>query len=247
MTRTETALPEVVAPAQWRAARIELLAKEKEFTKARDALAAERRRLPMEEVTADYAFTGPAGEVRLPDLFEGRRQLLIYHFMFDPDWDEGCPSCSFLADNIGHLSHLHARDTTLALVSRAPYPKLAAYQERMGWVVPWYSSAGSDFNYDFRVTYDPAKGSTEYNYRDRADAPDWQGWTGESPGTSAFLREGDQVFHTYSSYARGGDLMIGTYNWLDLTALGRQEGWEQPPGRSDSPEIMGWLHRHDQY
>ncbi len=247
MTDIDAALPEVVGAQEWRAARLALLEREKEFTRARDALAAERRRLPMEEITKDYLFTGAAGEVHLRDLFEGRRQLLVYHFMFDPDWDEGCPSCSFLADNIGHLSHLHARDTTLALVSRAPYGKLAAYRERMGWDVPWYSSAGSDFNYDFQVTYDPARGSTEYNYRDKAGDPGWQDWSGEQPGTSAFLRDGDRVLHTYSSYARGGDLMIGTYNWLDLTVLGRQEGWEQPPGRSDSPQIMGWLHRHDQY
>ncbi|HST65088.1 MAG TPA: DUF899 domain-containing protein [Mycobacteriales bacterium] len=247
MTDTDPALPAVVNADEWRSARLALLAREKEFTRARDALAAERRRLPMEEVGTDYRFTGAAGEVGLRDLFEGRRQLLVYHFMFDPAWDEGCPSCSYLADNIGHLSHLHARDTTLALVSRAPYEKLAAYRERMGWVVPWYSSAGSDFNYDFQVTYDPARGSTEYNYREMGGDPGWQGWSGEQPGTSAFLLDGDRVLHTYSSYARGGDLLIGTYNWLDLTVLGRQEGWEEPAGRSDSPEIMGWLRRHDQY
>jgi predicted dithiol-disulfide oxidoreductase (DUF899 family) len=225
-------------------------AKEKELSRHRDAVAADRRRLPMVEVTADYVLTGAAGQVPLAELFEGRRQLVIYHFMFEPHWDEGCPSCSFLADNIGDLSHLHARNTTLALVSRAPYPKLAAFEERMGWTVPWYSSWGSDFNYDFHVSIDADKAPVEYNYRDQeqleADNPDWKGWSGEQPGISAFLRDGDRVFHTYSSYARGGDLLIGTYNWLDLTALGRQEDWEEPPGRSDGPG-MSWLRRHDQY
>jgi predicted dithiol-disulfide oxidoreductase (DUF899 family) len=239
--------PEIVSAEEWRTARRDLLAKEKECTRARDALAAERRRLPMTEVTEEYRFTGPAGEVGLADLFEGRRrQLLVFHFMFEPDWDSGCPSCSYITDNIGHLAHLHARNTTLALVSRAPYGKLVAYRERMGWDLPWYSSLGSDFNYDFEVTYDPAKGVTEYNFRDRTGDPAWQGWTGEQPGTTAFLRDGDRIFRTYSSYERGLDLLAGTYNWLDLTALGRQEDWEEPKGRSDG-EFMSWLHRHDEY
>jgi predicted dithiol-disulfide oxidoreductase (DUF899 family) len=234
--------PEVVSAEEWRAARIALLAKEKAFTAARDELAAERRRLPAVEVTEDYTFTGADGTATLQDLFDGRPQLLVYHFMFEPEWTEGCPSCSYVADNLGHLSHLHARRTTLVLVSRAPYPKLAAYRERMGWTVPWFSSYGTDFNYDFGVTYDPAKGSSEYNFA----AQDWGDWTGDQPGTSAFWTDGDRVLRTYSSYARGGDLMIGTYNWLDLTWLGRQEDWEQPPGRGDGG-IMHWLHRHDQY
>jgi predicted dithiol-disulfide oxidoreductase (DUF899 family) len=243
-------LPEIASAEDWRAARLDLLAKEKDFTRARDVLTAQRRRLPMVEITADYRFTGPDGEIGLLDLFEGRRQLVVYHFMFDPAWDEGCPSCSFIADNIGHLSHLHARNTTLALVSRAPYPKLAAYERRMGWTVPWYSSWGSEFNYDFHVTIDPDKAPVEYNFKDQeqleADNVDWKGWSGEQPGISAFLREGERVFRTYSSYGRGGDLLLGTYNWLDLTALGRQEDWEEPAGRSDGP-FMSWLHRHDQY
>ena len=229
--------PEIVSAEEWRAARLDLLAKEKEFTRARDALAARRRRLPMTEVTEDYRFTGPAGEVGLADLFEGRRQLLVYHFMFEPDWDAGCPSCSFVADNIGPVVHLHARDTTLALVSRAPYDKLAAYRKRMGWDLPWYSSYGSEFNYDFEVTIDPAKGRTEYNFRDRSRDEGWPGWSGELPGVSAFLRDGDRILRTYSSYERGLDMLLGTYHWLDLTALGRQE---------DGPG-MDWLRRHDEY
>ena len=230
--------PDIVSAQEWQDARVALLAKEKELTRARDALAAERRRLPAIEVTTDYRFTGPDGEVGLADLFEGRRQLLVYHFMFDPDWDEGCPSCSFIADNVGHLSHLHARDTTFVLVSRAPYEKLAAYRKRMGWDLPWFSSYGSDFNYDFEVTIDPAKGRTRYNFRDRSQDDGWQGWSGEMPGATAFLRDGDRILRTYSSYERGLDMHLGTYHWLDLTALGRQE--EDGAG-------MEWLRRHDQY
>jgi predicted dithiol-disulfide oxidoreductase (DUF899 family) len=239
--------PRVVSQDEWLAARRRLLAMEKEFTRQRDALNAERRMLPMVEIDKLYVFEGSESTISLLDIFEGRGQLLIYHFMFDPTWDEGCPSCSFLVDNIGHLAHLHARDTTLALVSRAPMTKIEPYRQRMGWTIPWYSSFGSDFNYDFHVTLDEAVAPFEYNYRGLAElGPDWQGWSGEMHGISAFLRHGDRVFHTYSSYARGTDLVVGTYNWLDLTARGRQEDWEQPPGRSDSP-LMGWLRRHDSY
>ena len=239
--------PAVVSAEEWIAARRELLAKEKEFTRARDELAAARRELPMVEVAKDYVFEGENGKVGLCDLFEDRGQLLIYHFMFDPDWDEGCPSCSFMVDNIGHLAHLHARDTTLALVSRAPLARTEPYARRMGWTVPWYSSFGSDFNYDFQVTVDQAVTPVENNYRPLAElGPDWQGWSGEVPMISAFLRDGDRVFRTYSCYARGLDLLVGTYNWLDLTARGRQEDWELPPGRSDSP-MQAWLRRHDSY
>jgi predicted dithiol-disulfide oxidoreductase (DUF899 family) len=220
-------LPTIVSREQWLAARKELLAKEKELTRHRDEVNADRRRLPMVEITKDYAFEGTKGKVGLQDLFEGRRQLLIYHFMFDPSWDGGCESCSLLVDNIGHLSHLHARDTSLVLVSRAPLDKLDAYQRRMGWTVPWYSAYGSDFNYDFHVSLDPAVAPVEYNYRDAAEIekenPDWVGWSGELPGISAFLREGGRTFHTYSSYARGGDLLLGTYNWARSHSL-------RPPG-----------------
>jgi predicted dithiol-disulfide oxidoreductase (DUF899 family) len=242
--------PDVVTHDEWLVARKALLEQEKAFTRQRDALAAARRRLPMVEVVTDYRFEGPDGEASLLDLFDGRDQLLVYHFMWLADEHKGCPSCSFLVDNVGHLSHLHARDTTLVLVSRGPIDELEAYRARMGWTVPWYSSLGSSFNYDFHVTIDPAIAPVEYNFKDQAqleaENTAWRGWSGEQPGTSAFLRHGNRVFHTYSSYARGGDLLIGTYNWLDLTARGRQEDFEEPPGRSDSP-FMEWLHRHDEY
>jgi predicted dithiol-disulfide oxidoreductase (DUF899 family) len=239
--------PPVVSRAEWLTAREELLTAEKEFTRQRDALNAMRRRLPMVELDKNYVFEGQGGPAQLPDLFEGRGQLLIYHFMFHPDWDEGCPSCSLVVDNVGHLAHLHARDTTLALVSRAPLARIEPFRQRMGWTLPWYSSFGSDFNYDFHVTLDQAVAPVEYNYRNLAAlGPDWQGWSGDMHGISSFLRRGDRVFHTYSAYARGTDLLAGTYNWLDLTARGRQEDWEQPSGRSDGP-LMAWLRHHDRY
>jgi predicted dithiol-disulfide oxidoreductase (DUF899 family) len=237
------AQPQVVSRDEWVAARKELLAQEKELTRSRDALNAERRRLPMVEIDKEYVFDGPDGKAGLLDLFDGRRQLLVWHFMFYPHWEAGCPSCSLVIDNVGHLSHLHARDTSLVAISRAPIEKLTAYKQRMGWAVPWYSSHDSDFNYDFHVTLDPAVAEVEYNYADPGLAPEWPV---EGHAVSAFLRDGDRVFQTYQSYARGGDLLIGTYNWLDLTALGRQEDWEQPPGRSDGG-MQGWLHRHDEY
>lgn len=235
------ALPEIVTEDEWRAARIALLQEEKALTRARDALNTKRRELPMVEVTAGYRFTGPGGEVGLLDLFEGRRQLLVSHFMFDPDWDDGCPSCSAGADEMspGLQRHLHARDTTLAYVSRAPFEKLDDYRRRKGWDIAWYSSHGSDFNYDFHVTLDEAVAPAEYNYRPLAAYaavdPSWQGWSGEQPGLSCFLRVEDRVFHTYSQYARGAESTGGSYAFLDLTALGRQEDWEEPKGRSASP------------
>jgi predicted dithiol-disulfide oxidoreductase (DUF899 family) len=239
--------PLVVSRQEWLVARKDLLAKEKELSRQRDALNAERRRLPMVEVDKQYVFDGRQGRVGLADLFEGRGQLLIYHFMFDPAWEEGCTSCSLLVDNIGHLAHLHARDTSLTLVSRAPVTTIEPFRQRMGWTVPWYSTFGSDFNYDFHVTLDQAVAPVEYNYTALpALGPQWQGWSGEMHGISAFLRHDDKIFHTYSNYARGTDLLVGTYNWLDLTARGRQEDWEQPPARSDSP-LMGWLRHHDRY
>jgi predicted dithiol-disulfide oxidoreductase (DUF899 family) len=237
---------QVVSRDEWLKARKKLLAHEKEVTRLRDEVNAERRRLPMVEIDKEYLFEGPDGEAHLVDLFEGRRQLIVYHFMFDPTWDEGCPSCSFIIDNVGHLSHLHARDTSFAAISRAPIEKLEAYKRRMGWTIPWYSSYGSEFNYDFHVTLDPAVAQVEYNFKRQDEAPDGAEWPMEGHGVSAFLREDDRVFHTYSSYARGAELLVGTYNWLDLTALGRQEDWEQPPGRSDGG-AQSWLRRHDEY
>ena len=220
-------LPNIATRDEWLAARTALLAKEKEMTRARDALNAERRRLPMVEVTKDYRFQGPAGEIGLLDLFEGRRQLIVKHFMFDPEWEDGCPSCTAGTDEIsdGFLEHLHVRDTTIVQVSLAPLPKLERWKALKGWTIPWYSSYGSDFNYDFDVTLDKSVKPPVYNYR----PIDMEG---EMPGQSAFLRDGDRVFHTYSWYARGAEMTGGSYYFLDMTALGRQEDWEEPKGRS---------------
>jgi predicted dithiol-disulfide oxidoreductase (DUF899 family) len=234
-------LPDAVSSDEWVAARKALLEQEKEFTRRRDALNAERRRLPMVEITKNYVFTGPDGEASLLDLFEGRRQLIVGHFMFDPRWDDGCPSCSAGADEVsrGLLEHLHARDTTLTYVSRAPLEKLERYKARKGWTFPWYSSYGSDFNYDFHVTLDESVARIEYNYRTKAEH-EQAGTAGyvegeqpiEAPGSSYFLRDGERVFHTYSTFARGAEMTGGSYYFLDLTALGRQEDWEEPKGRA---------------
>jgi predicted dithiol-disulfide oxidoreductase (DUF899 family) len=215
-------LPEVVSRDAWDAARKTLLLKEKEMTHARDALNAERRRLPMVRIEKDYVFQGAGGTVTLSDLFEGRRQLIVYHMM----WVK-CPGCSLLVDNIGHLAHLHARDTTLEVVSRAPWPELKAFKERMGWTVPFFSSHGGDFNYDFHVSVG-------------------EGIEGEASGVSVFLRDGKSIFHTYSTYDRGTDILNGTLNYLDLTPFGRQEDWEEPRGRSNS-SASGWWELHDEY
>jgi predicted dithiol-disulfide oxidoreductase (DUF899 family) len=234
-------LPDVVPRHEWVAARKALLEQEKELTHRRDALNAERRRLPMVEVDEPYVFEGRDGPATLLDLFEGRRQLMVGHFMFAPSWDEGCPSCSAGADEIsdGLLAHLRARDTTFVEVSRAPIAKLLAYQARKGWTFPWYSSYGSSFNYDFHVTLDEAVAPVEYNYRTPAEHE--RAGTAyyldgerplEEPGLSCFLRDGDRVFHTYSTFARGAEMLGGSYAFLDLTALGRQEDWEEPRGRA---------------
>lgn len=260
-TRTQLAHPPIVTREQWLAARLALLAKEKEFTRAGDALAAQRRRLPMVKIDKDYAFEGPDGRVRLLDVFEGRRQLIVYSFMFDPDdpppgkgapWSEGCPGCSFAADQIPHLSHMHAKGTTFALVSRAPLGKIMPFKARMGWTAPWYSSFGSDFNYDFHTTLDETRGSTQWNYRDAAalvSAGKIPSAQGEYPGLHCFLRIGDDVFHTYSTYARGLEPLMTTCRLLDLTAYGRQEDWEDsPPGWPQVPTISGdWPRHHDRY
>ena len=229
-------LPDVVSQDEWRAQRVALLEREKQLTRERDALNADRRRMGMVEVTTPYTFTGPQGEVPLLDLFEGRRQLIVGHFMFDPGWEEGCPSCTAGADEVapGLLEHLHARDTTLAYVSRAPLEQLERYKRARGWTFPWYSSFGSSFNHDFHVTIDEAVAPAEYNFRSRAEHEAHGGALadGEYPGTSFFLRDGDRVFHTNSTYARGAEMTGGSYYFLDLTALGRQEDWEQPQGRA---------------
>jgi predicted dithiol-disulfide oxidoreductase (DUF899 family) len=234
-------LPEVVSRQDWLEARKALLVKEKELTRARDALAADRRRLPMVRIDKQYVFTGPRGRVGLLDLFDGRRQLIVDHAMwlFDvaPDGtetprDTGCPSCSARLDNIGHLAHLRARDTNLVVVSRAPYELIEPFRRRMGWTFPWYSSAGGDFNYDFHATVDDRVAPVLLNYREESEV-DWSpARRGDYPGISAFLRDGDTVFHTYSTFARGIEQPGGTHYYLDLTALGRQEEWEEPPGRA---------------
>jgi predicted dithiol-disulfide oxidoreductase (DUF899 family) len=222
-------LPEIVTRDEWLAARKELLEKEKELTRQRDALNAERRRLPMVRVEKDYVFHGPDAELSLLDMFEGRLQLIVRHFMFDPEWEDGCSSCSAGADEIsgGLLEHLAVRDTSFAAVSRAPIEKIEDYRRRKGWTFPWYSSYGSDFNYDFQVTLDPEAGWVEHNYRPMPEL------RGEYPGQSCFLRSGDEVFHTYSNYARGAEMTGGSLYYLDLTALGRQEDWEEPKGRAE--------------
>jgi predicted dithiol-disulfide oxidoreductase (DUF899 family) len=234
-TRPEEAevnLPPVVSPPEWKAAREQLLAKEKEATRARDALAAERRRLPMTRIDKDYAFEGPEGEARLPDLFEGRRQLIVYHFMFGPNQDEGCDGCSMVVDQIGHLAHLHARDTSFALISRAPLAKIEPYRKRMGWTIPWYSSFGSDFNVDFGISPETPQPS---EYQD-----------GESFGLSVFLRD-DDVFRTYFTSGRGVEALGSVWTFLDLTPLGRQEEWEDSPAGYPQTKPYEWWRRHDEY
>jgi predicted dithiol-disulfide oxidoreductase (DUF899 family) len=239
--------PKIVPREEWLAARKELLAHEKAFTRARDELNAERRALPMVEVDKPYEFEGAAGRVSLADLFEGRRQLIVYHFMLDPAHEQGCPGCSNVADNIPHLAHLHARDTTLALISRAPLATIAKFKARMGWTMPWYSSFGSDFNYDFHVTIDPERGSDEWNFAKVAElqAAGRLPAKGELPGVSVFLQDGGQIFHTYSSYARGLDMLLTVYHYLDLTPFGRGEGWDGMPDLDGKG--MGWLRHHDRY
>jgi predicted dithiol-disulfide oxidoreductase (DUF899 family) len=225
---------------EWRQARLELLEAEKELTKRSDELARRRRALPWVPVGKDYRFASADGEVSLRDLFGGRSQLLVYHFMFEPDWEEGCPSCSAMADGFaGSIPHLEHHDVAFVVVSRAPLDKLEAYEQRMGWDFRWVSSRGSSFNYDFHVTIDPAVAPVEYNYKDQEQLealnPAWRGWSGDQPGMSAFARERDQVFHTYSAYARGFDGLWPLWQWLDRTPLGRNEG------------DFSWFHRHDEY
>jgi predicted dithiol-disulfide oxidoreductase (DUF899 family) len=231
-------LPEVVSREEWLAARRELLVQEKEVTHARDRVNVARRRLPMVRIDKPYTFEGSDGTVGLLDLFEGRPQLVMHHFMFGPDWEQGCSSCSSAADGIGRLRQLHVRNTTLVAVSRAPYPKLAAYRERMGWTFPWYSSYGGDFNYDFHATLDDRIAPVLLYLRTEAElaetgtpwSEDMRGT--EMPGISVFLRVDGKVFHTYSTYGRGIEEFHNGYQYLDLTALGRQEAWEEPKDRA---------------
>jgi predicted dithiol-disulfide oxidoreductase (DUF899 family) len=217
-------LPPIVSPEEWKAAREKLLVKEKEITRARDALAAERRRMPRMAVDKEYSFEGPTGPASLLDLFEGRRQLIVYRFFYEPGvhgWPEhGCTGCSFGADQVAHLAHLNARDTTLAYVSRAPQENIQRYKERMGWMVPWYTIT-DDFDLDFGVD-------------------EWH-------GNNAFIRDGDQIFRTYFINNRGDEHMGSTWSYLDITALGRQEEWEDSPeGYPQTPPYQ-WWNLHDKY
>jgi predicted dithiol-disulfide oxidoreductase (DUF899 family) len=227
----------IATPEVWLAARKELLAKEKELTRRRDELSRLRRDLPWVRVDKPYAFEGPGGTETLDRLFEGRSQLIIYHFMFGPAWPEGCPGCSFTADTFdGADVHLRQRDVTFAAVSRAPLPQIQAFQKRMGWKFKWLSSYGSDFNFDYHVSFTPeqlAGGEPCYNFgtiRFRKD---------EAPGTSVFYRDDGAVYHTYSAFARGGEALLGAYHLLDLVPKGRnEEGLDCP---------MAWVRHHDRY
>jgi len=216
----------VVSAAEWVAARKELQAAEEEAMRTLEEIAARRRELPAVAVEKDYAFEGPDGKASLLDLFDGRTQLIVQHFMFDPAWDEGCPVCSYQADSVGHLAHLHARNTSYAAVSRAPISKIEPFRQRMGWAFPWYSSQGSDFNYDFHVTHDESVTPIEYNFRTAQELVDmgraWSARPGEQGGISVFFRDGDTVLHTWSGYGPVTDLVCETDILLDLTPLGRQ-------------------------
>jgi predicted dithiol-disulfide oxidoreductase (DUF899 family) len=232
------ALPETVSSEQWLEARKRLLEAEKQATRARDALNAERRRLPMVRVDKDYRFDGPDGTVTLGGLFGESRQLIVQHVMFGPDWEAACPGCTAGIDEIadGMLAHLRSRDTRLVLVSRAPLDKLEKQRLAKGWTVPWYSSYGSDFNYDFQATLDRERNQVVHNYREEPGMLG-DGDSTEVSGSSCFLRDGEQVFHTYSTWARGSDSLGSSYSLLDLTAFGRSEDWEEPKERA--PRLHG--------
>jgi predicted dithiol-disulfide oxidoreductase (DUF899 family) len=232
------AFPDVVTRDEWLAARKRLLLVEKQAVHERDALNAERRRLPMVRIEKQYMLDGPGGKVSLTGLFGDKRQLIVQHVMFGPDWDAACPGCTAGIDETseGTLAHLRTRDTAFVLVSRAPLDKLEKYRAARGWTIPWYSSYGSDFNYDFQATLDKDRQQLAYNFRDEPDLLADADST-EVPGLSCFLRDGDQVFHTYSTWARGVEYVGSAYTLLDLTALGRQEDWEEPKGRA--PRLHG--------
>ena len=228
----------VVSHEEWLVARQALLEREKAFTRERDALSAARRELPWVKVDKAYVFDGPDGKETLAELFDGRSQLIVYHFMFGPEWEQGCPSCSFLCDHIdGANLHLPHRDVTLLAVSRAPLPQIEAFKQRMGWRFKWVSSYGNDFNWDYHVSFTPdhmAKGEVYYNYR-MGEFP-----SDEAPGISVFYKDpAGGVFHTYSAYARGLDMLVGAYNYLDVVPKGRDE--------AALPWTMAWVRHHDRY
>lgn len=228
----------IVTHKQWIAARKSFLRKEKAFTRKRDHLSAQRRALPWEKVETIYTFHASRGNVTLHDLFENHPQLIVYHFMFGHDWEEGCPGCSYLADHFdGMLPHLHARNTAFSVISHAPLEKILPFKDRMGWHFPWVSSFGSAFNHDFNVSFSREEmqaGKVYYNY-EKQEFP-----SEEAPGLSVFFKNKDgEIFHTYSTYGRGLDILVGTYNYLDLTPLGRDEAKLERP--------MQWLRHHDRY
>ena len=237
MTDTTIAHPDIASRDEWTAERKKLLVHEKEATKHRDRVAAERRRLPMVKIDKEYTFEGPDGPRTLLDLFDGKRQLIVYHFMFDPKWTDGCSGCTGYVDSLGDLGMLRGRDTSFVLISRAPLPKLEDYKERKGWSQPWLSSYGSDFNYDFHVTLDENVAPVEYNYRNQEELEkDGHHPSGEAHGLSVFFRLDDDIFHTYSSFARGVEGLTNSYSLLDVTPYGRQEDWEDsPPGWPQKP------------
>ncbi len=229
----------VVSHDDWIEARRQFLAKEKEFTRLRDRLSRERRDLPWERVDQDYVFDGPSGKETLSDLFAGRSQLIVYHFMFGPDWEAGCPSCSLFADSFnGVIAHLNQRDVSFVAVSRAPVDRLEAYRKRMGWSFKWVSSAGNEFNRDYHVSYTPeqvARGAVYYNYSTVKP------FGSEMPGASVFYKDPDgSVFHTYSTYGRGLDMLMLNYHYLDLVPKGRDEDGLKP-------HAQAWVRRHDEY
>jgi predicted dithiol-disulfide oxidoreductase (DUF899 family) len=235
---TRTSTHPVVSSAEWLAARTSLLAKEKELTRRRDELARERRELPWERVDKSYVFAGPDGPATLAELFDGRSQLVVYHFMFGPEWTAGCPSCSMVADHLAAIGiHLAQRDVTLAVVSRAQVSQIAAFQQRMGWSFRWVSSFGNDFNRDYHVSFTPeemAQGTMQYNYGSKGFPAD------EAHGVSVFLKGADgAIFHTYSAYARGAEELLGVYSYLDMTPKGRDE--------AELPFPMAWIKHHDRY
>jgi predicted dithiol-disulfide oxidoreductase (DUF899 family) len=233
-----TKRPHIVSPDKWLDARKDFLKKEKEFTRLRDELSRQRRELPWEKVEKRYEFSSTHGKVALSDLFNGRSQLIVYHFMFGPGWEEGCRSCSFLSDHFDAATiHLAQRDVTLVVISHAPIAQIEKFKQRMGWKFEWVSSFGSDFNFDYHVSFTPeeqASGEIEYNYGKAAY------FSEEGPGLSVFAKDAaGEVFHTYSSYTRGLDILVGTYNLLDLVPKGRDED-----GLSFS---MAWVRHHDRY
>jgi predicted dithiol-disulfide oxidoreductase (DUF899 family) len=240
VTQSNVPHPKIVSRDEWLAARMAHLAHEKELTQHLDRVNAERRRLPMVRIAKDYVFDAPQGKRSLRDLFDGRRQLIVYHFMFDPQWEKGCPGCTGFVDALGDLSMLHARHTSFVVVSRAPRAKLEGYKKSKGWSVPWFSSFGSDFNYDFHATLDERVAPVEYNYRKKAElerrTDEAYFRSGEQHALSVFFLLGEEVFHTYSAYARGTEGLTDAYRLLDTTPYGRQEDFEDsPPGWPQKP------------